>query len=299
MKPIFLKIGLFLLSGIVFFCGCQTTTKDDPESLEERAAVSLPFMTVSKKELTNTISIPGHVSALPDHSVVVTPHIIGKIKRMSVVPGQRVEKGQIIAELDDRQIQVQLRQAISPELAAEAAVAQAEAEHAFAGKELERLKDLFEGDLAAKKDVVLQETNLKTAAAKLAAAKAKLEEARSASDDEETLLGFTKIRSPISGVVAERFLNIGDEATPNKPIVHLVDLHEVVIDADMPADIPLNVNLGHRATVRSVANPKIEYEGIVISISPLVHNQSNTVKVRLKCLNRDGGLREGQTVSVS
>lgn len=283
--------------------GCQEkeahVEPDKPAREETQAAVSLPLIQVKKEAVRRVVEVPGHVSALPDHSVMVTSYITGKIERMLVVPGQRVTKGQLIAVLDDRQLQDQLRQALTPIQSAKAAITQAEAEHEFAKRELQRLRELFTNDLAAKKDVLAQETLVETSKARLDGARARLVEVREASGDEETLLKLTKISSPIPGVVAERFLNIGDEARPNAPIVHIVDLSEVVVDADMPADLPNKVALRQKASVKSVAEPDELYTATIISISPTVDTRKNTIKVRLQCVNRNQGLREGQAVTVA
>lgn len=290
---------ILLAMCMLVACQPKEAAHVEPESHEEHKAVTLPLERVKKEHVRKTLEIPGHVTALPDHSVQVTPHITGKIEHLVVVPGQYVKKGQLIAILDDDQIQAQLRQAITPIQSAKAAIKQADIEHEFAKRELVRLGELYSKDLAAKKDVLLQETNVETTKSKLAAAKSRLEEIRSATGDEETLLNFTKILSPISGVVAERFLNIGDEARPNAPIVHVVDLSQVIVDADMPADVPNKVSIGQKATVRSVAEPDQPYPATIISMSPIVDTQKNTIKIRLQCVNKREGLREGQSVTVS
>lgn len=293
------------LAAVMILCGCQP--QSEPAATDEAPAadhegdkvVTLPLVTVRSEMLNHKLELPGHVNALPDHSVAVTSFITGKIDRLLVVPGQRVKKGQLIAVLDDRQIRAQLQQALLPIESAKAAVTQAESEHKFAKRELQRLQELYNNDIAAKKDVLAQENLVETTAAKLTAARAKLEEARSATSDEETQLKFTQILSPITGLVAERFLNIGDEARPNAPIVHLVNLSEVVVDADAPADVPTRVSPGQKAIVASIAEPEKPYPASIISISPTVDAQKNTIKIRLQCTNRSEGLKEGQTVTVT
>lgn len=296
-----LVIAMTLPPLLCMLSACQPPApKEAPaQHHEESHAVKLPLLKVTKKSVRKELQIPGRVSALPDHSVQVTPHITGKIERLLVVPGQQLKKGQLIAVLDDSQIQAQLGQALTPIQSANAAIKQAEAEYDFAKRELQRMNDLYANDLVAKKDVMVQETLVETSSAKLAAAKARLQEVHSASSDEKTLLEFTKIPSPIAGVVADRFMNVGDEARPNAPIVHVVDLSQVIIDADLPADVPSNASIGHKAIVSSIAAPDQLYSATIISISPTVDAQKNTIKIRLQCVNRYEGLREGQAVTVA
>ncbi|MBX9771472.1 MAG: efflux RND transporter periplasmic adaptor subunit, partial [Candidatus Obscuribacterales bacterium] len=114
-----------------------------------------------------------------------------------------------------------------------------------------------------------------------------------------TQLAWTKVVSPIAGVIAQRFLNVGDMTDQSKPIVHVVNLSTVIVDANMPADSPADPKVGQTAEITTVALPGIKYSAKITAISPIVDPTKNTASIQLLCQNELGRLKEGQQVAVS
>ncbi|OQR26338.1 hypothetical protein BWR59_31725, partial [Pseudomonas sp. Bc-h] len=170
--------------------------------------------------------------------VSVTPNIAGKITRVLVVPGQKVSKGQLIALLDDQQLVAQLQQTTAPQRTALNQVVQAQIALDLAQKNLTRSEALFAKDIVAEKDVVAARSQVDLCKAQVEAAQARVAEAKAAPLNVTTQLAWTKVVSPISGVIAQRFLNVGDMTDPSKPIAHVVNLNTVIVEANMPADSP-------------------------------------------------------------
>lgn len=289
-----------LAVAALLVCGCKSThTEAVEEEHETEHHVQLPTMRVTRTTVPQTLTFPGKVSALPDHSVSVTPNIPGKITKVYVVPGQRVSKGQVIALLDDRQLRAQLEQVTAPQRAAINQVAQAKIALDLAQKNLERTEALFAKDIVAQKDVIAARSQVELAKAQVEAAQAKVAESKVAPAHISTQLAFTKVHTPLAGVVAQRFLNVGNAADPSTPIVHIIDLSRVIIDSNMPADSPANPRVGQTATIQTVAEPGTTYGGKITSISPVVNTTNNTVSIQLISANDHGRLKEGQQVSVS
>ncbi|MBS1954483.1 MAG: efflux RND transporter periplasmic adaptor subunit [Cyanobacteria bacterium SZAS-4] len=266
---------------------------------EEKKHVNLPTMKVYPSVVAQKITFPGKVNALPDCSVSVTSNISGKITSIRVVPGQSVTKGELIATLDDRQIRAQLLQAQAPLKTALNAVAQAKIALALAEKNLSRTQALFDKDIVAQKDVVAAQSQAELAKSQVEAAEAKVSEVRTAPSQINTQLAFTKIFSPLSGLVAHRYLNVGSAADPATPIVHVVNLNQVIVNANMPADSPSNPRVGDFAEITTVAEPGVVYRGQIKSVSPMVDATNNTVSIELLSKNDHLRLKEGQQVNVS
>jgi RND family efflux transporter MFP subunit len=277
--------------------------KEDKEAVDdaekEHKPVKVVITTARSSDITREVVVPGIVSALPDRSVKVGPAISGKLTAVYVVPGQSVSKNQVIAKLDDRHIQDQIEQASVAIQTAINNVQPAENNVSFATENLERTKKLFAAEVLAKKDILLAENQLQQAKAQLVAAKAGVLTAETSRKQIETELTFTQVRSPLSGVVANRYLNVGDTADLNTPIAQIVQLSTVVINASLPADSPERLKTGQHAQIRSVAHSDISFDGVVKSISPVIDSTTNTIKVQLECQNRNMELREGQAVTVA
>lgn len=301
MKSNLLLIVLFFSSTLVLHSCAKSAviaTKSENES-EPEHHVQLPTTIVRITSVQRRLNFPGKVVSLPDHSVSVTPNIMGKISKVLVVPGQKVDKGQLIALLDDTQLQAQLKQSSAPQRAALNGVAQATIALDLAEKNLARADALFQKDVVAEKDVVTARSQVELAKSQVEAAQAKVEESRIAPLDLATQLAFTKVISPISGIVAQRFLNVGDLTDQSKPIAHIINLSTVIIDANMPADSPADPQVKQTAYITTVAEPGIKYDARITAISPVVDSAKNTVSIQLICPNRHSRLKEGQQVTVS
>ncbi|MEH2338551.1 efflux RND transporter periplasmic adaptor subunit [Nostoc sp.] len=357
---------LTTISLFILLIGCQG--KDPPT--DEAAAVSLPVVNVQRQDIPVEVNIGGMVSAPPNTSAKVSPTVAGKLAVVTVVPGQKVAKGQLIARLDNRQSLDQLNQAtaglrsaqagvaqaqINLELAqkslersrrlynqalnptqkatdpgilgARAGVAQAQSNLAFGEKNLQRQKILFKKGVSPKKDLFAAQNQLETAQAALVTAQtavqqvvpqkdviaaqsqvetsqvalagaiAQQEQAKASRDLAQTQLSFTDIFSPISGVVATRFLNNNDTTDPATPIIQVVNLSKVIVNANLPADKKANIRVSQSANIRSLTGGS--YSGIVTAISPIVDPQSNTRSIQISVNNSQTQLRENQAVTIS
>jgi HlyD family secretion protein len=281
---------------MVLLAGCQKATPaEDPTPTP---VVRLPITQVQRQNLSSLVTLTGTVNALPDHSVKVSPAVAGKLIAVLVVPGQRVDRGQIIARLDSRQVKDQISQADAVLQGSISAVAQAQTNLALARNTLARVQMLYNEKIAPQKDLIAAQSQVATSQEQVRSAKAQVAQSRASRAQVATQLGFTELRSPISGVVARRLLNAGDTADPATPVLQVVDLETVVINASLPADSSALIRVQQPGRVRSAAQPEISLPARVTAISPVVDLQSNTLAVQLRCANRQGDLKEGQSVTV-
>jgi len=288
------------LGMAVSLSGCQMGGHKDSTAEDSSApVVSLPLTRVKQEDFQHTVSLPGTVVALPDHSIKVSPAIAGKLVAVYVVPGEHISRGQVIAELDSRQLTQKLNEAIAAVSAGEQAVAQAQTAIQVAQDSFDRYKKLLDEKIAAKKDVVAASGQLKTAEEQQKAAAANVNQLKAAQANASTQLAFTRVHSPIDGVVADRLLNTGDTTDTNSPIIHVVDIKQVIITANLPADLPAQIDIGQAATVTSSAMQGRVLPATVQSISPSVDLPTNTLPIRLVCNNATGLLKEGEAVTIS
>lgn len=294
MPPLRLKIsaGFTLL---VALSGCSTAKPAEDPAREP--VLHLPIVHVLREDLPNILNLNATVNALPDHSVKVSSAIPGKLISVSVVPGQRVIRGQGIARLDSRQAIDQLAQATATLEVANAGVAQAQTNILLAQNTLSRIQMLYGEKIAPQKDLIAAQSQLVTTKEQLRAAEAQVAQARATRGQALTQLSFSEVHSPLTGVVARRLLNVGDTADTTTPIVQIVDLGTVVISANLPADAAVAVRIGDRGKIRSAAVVE-SLTASVTAISPVVDPQNNTLAIQLRCTNPQAHLKEGQSVSV-
>jgi HlyD family secretion protein len=295
MSQQFLKASasFFLM---VLLAGCQSAIP--AEDSTPAPVVRLPIVPVQRQNLSSLIAITGSVNALPDHSVKVSPAVAGKLISVLVVPGQRIARGQIIARLDSRQVKDQIAQADAVLQGSTSAVAQAQTNLTLARNTLARVQMLYNEKIAPQKDLIAAQSQVATSQEQVQSAKAQVAQSRASRAQVATQLGFTELRSPISGVVARRLLNTGDTTDPATPVLQVVDLETVVINASLPADSSAPIRVQQPGRVHSVAQPGVGFPATVTAISPVVDPQSNTLAIQLRCANRQGALKEGQSVTV-
>lgn len=283
---------------------CQTSSSSPSGSgVTSAAPVRLPVVSVQRQDIPVVVNISGTVSSLPNQSVKVSPVVAGKIVAIPVVPGQQVRRGQVVAELDTNQLKAQLDQATGALRAAEDGVTQAKSNLQLAKSNLQRYSTLYQVGAISQQSLFIYRNQAQVTQSQLSSAQAQVKQAIASRNQILTQLGYSVVRSPISGIVASRLLQVGDtaagaSASPSTPVVQIVNLDTVLINANLPADQPANVGVNQSAQIRSVALPGVTFNGTVTAISPIVDPKSNTINIQVRTPNPGYQLKEGQVVSV-
>jgi membrane fusion protein (multidrug efflux system) len=110
-------------------------------------------------------------------------------------------------------------------------------------------------------------------------------------------LEHTRIVAPISGVITERMVNVGQLVQLNEPVFRLVDFSSLVAPVFIPEKYLARLRVGQRALIRPRGTDNEVFEGDIVRISPVVDSQSGTVKVTVG-LDRRAGLRPGMFANV-
>ena len=227
---------------------------------DDLPAVAVHVQTVESKPHVATEEVTGSVRAKL-HSGIEAK-ITGRIEKMLVVPGQRVKQGEVLVQLDAREIQAKLDQARAVRDQSET--------------NLKRYTAL----LANKVTPQAEFDNVQSANR---VAKAALAEA-------ETNLGYMTITAPFDGVITRKSADVGDLATPGKTLLEIEDPAALRFEADVPEAIIGSIAAGASMPVRSGT---LEITGTVSEIAPVADAQSRTFLVKLD-LPQTPGLRTGQ-----
>jgi RND family efflux transporter MFP subunit len=274
--------ALIILSVALAIAGCHTKSADneaDPSESPAKATVTLGRVT--RSDISQTLTLTGTAAALPNQDVRVSALVSGRVLQMYVAEGDSVKAGQILAKLDDRSYDGQLKQA-------EAAEEQAKANLENARLSLERNQDLFKRGIAARKDFEDAQTQNDVAAAGVKQAEATLEIAR-------LQVSRSQIVSPLSGQVVKRFVSVGEQVdgTAAEPVVEVANLRDVEFLGNAPAMYLARLHPGEPVTVTAEALPGKNLTGHVIAISPAVDPATGLGVVRIRIPNPDGALRIG------
>ena len=285
MKPVGkIILGVTLVAGLIGggFWYANQRAGQAPE-------LRYKLATLEKGEVTQTVSANGTLN--PVVLVSVGTQVSGTVKKLYVDFNDKVEAGQPLLELDAALLTAQVKQT-------EANVANASAALELAQANEARMKSLFAQEYVSKQEYETSRQALKSANAQLALARASLEK-------DKVNLANTTIRSPVSGVVVDRVVDLGQTvaASFQTPVLIKIaqDLSEMRIDTSFAeADIG-NLREGQKARFTVDAFPNRSFNGEVQQIRLNPTNQQNVVtyNVRVSVANKDQALLPGMTAYVS
>ena len=245
--------------------------------------------TVEKGEVKQIVSANGTIN--PVTLVNVGTQVSGTVKKLYVDFNSKVEKGQVLLELDDALLAAQKKQS------------QANVQSAVASLELAAANEARVRSLFSQEYVSRQELDTAVQAKKAAAAQLQL--TRAAVEKDQANLAYTVIRSPVAGVVVDRSVDVGQTvaASLQTPTLFKIaqDLAKMQIDASFAeADIG-NIRVGQkvRFTVDAFAGRNFKGEVRQIRLSPTIQSNVVTYDVVVNVDNPEQILMPGMTAYVS
>jgi RND family efflux transporter MFP subunit len=213
----------------------------------------------------------------------------GRMEWLGVVEGQRVQKGEVIARLENRDVAAQRDQAAAQVKAAQANLAQGQAELEDAQAALKRARELAQKDFIA-------ESAVDTAAARYSKARAAIQQlqaqiAVAQANYRATEVSFeqTLIRAPFTGIVLTKSANVGDIITPfsaaagtTGAVVTMADMATLEVEADVSENSISKITLNQPTEIQLDAFPDLRLLGSVSRIVPTVDRSKATLLVKVK-----------------
>jgi len=310
---------VLLIAGGVF-AATRGGTKIDPSKLAK----------VEKGDLAKSVVATGKVT--PITKVEVKSKASGIVKKLYVDYGDRVKKGQLLAQLDKVEIEAQVAQSRAALQAAEANQTSSQADFQRAkvdaeGPDVPLLKRAYDRDVSMAKDGVVSESALEDAErayelalnkqnvakaqvtvlkAKIAQASAQVAEDQANLKQLEEQLSYTDIVSPIDGIVLSRDVEIGDAVSSilvlgssATLVMTLGDTSEVYVKGKVDESDIGKVYLGQRARIKVESFKDKTFDGKVTKISPMGVEKDNvtTFEVRVSIQNPGGELKAEMTAN--
>ncbi|WP_310599030.1 efflux RND transporter periplasmic adaptor subunit [Desulfobulbus sp.] len=244
------------------------------------AAISIYFFTrdkrpdymtapVNRGDIEVTVLANGTVES--DNLVSVGAQVSGQLKSLKVELGDAVKAGQLVAEIDSLPQQNTLRTKTAALNAVRAQRQAKEASLALAELTYKRQTQMYKGDAASREDAETAEANLKVLRAEIASLDAQIEQARIAVDTAQLDLGYTKINSPIDGVVVAIVTKEGQTVNANQTaptIIKVAQLDRMTIRVEISEADVIRVKPGQKVTFTILGEPDSRYPATVDSIEP-------------------------------
>lgn len=258
------------------FCGKKQQNAD----LQQKPLL-VKTQAPEKGTLAKYFNYKGTVSAWKTANI--TPEASGRVGRILKKQGDKVAQGELLATLDMTQLELQQKQA-------RAAVAVAETAFQNARLNEERMKKMLEGKAISS----MQYENAKLA---LDAADTQLKSARANLDLVDYTVRRSNMRAPFAGIIAAKNMEEGDMINPmmgmGQSILTLMDLAQVKVAIDVPAEEIEKIRIGQKCQVAISSRPGEAFAGEVYSKNLAADPLSKTFKVEVRIGNPEMKIKAG------
>jgi RND family efflux transporter MFP subunit len=280
--------ALLLAGGVAAFAYTQNkpTADGKPDAAKPEAgkpeAAALVFSpndvaNAELRALARTLAISG--SLTPVAQSVVKARSAGEVLRIHVREGERVAKGQVLAEIDATDVRNRLA-------AAEADLEERRARLSIASRNRDNNEALLKRNFISQNAFDQTLSTFQGAEAAVRGGEAQVRLARTALED-------TLVRAPLAGIVAKRNVNAGDRVVPEAPLLTVVDLTRLELEITVPASDIGEIAVGQAARFRVDGYGQREFSGKVGRINPVADAGSRAIKLFVDVPNADQVLKGG------
>ncbi len=255
-------LALTLLASIMLGDGCGGNPSQ--QQAPKRPPVVVDVVEVASVELPRTLAAVGALRS-PD-TAVVAAEVAGAIVMLEIPQGSRVDRGHVLARVDDAELQ--------------AAVDVAKARYRQASNHLERMRALHKKGVSSQQE-------LDDAVMGFDAAEGELDELR-------TRLEKTAIRAPFDGIVGLRQVSLGNYVEVGMAIVKITRLDPLELVFGVPQQHAGDVAVG-QAVLGVVGRCGQRFEGKVTAVDPVVDTATRSVQIQAQISNAEGRLAPGMS----
>jgi RND family efflux transporter MFP subunit len=276
---------LFLALG---FSACSNESK--PIQQAPVVVRNISLVEVQKRNVPDVLEAVGTVHAA--QTTTLASQMMGNIVDLRAREGDHVQRGQILAIIDDSQPRASLDRVTAAESASQQQLTAANSEFALADSTLKRFQTLHERKSVSPQEFDEVKTRQQAAAARRDMARAEQEQAQAAVAQAKTTLEYTRIRSPFDGVVTEKKLDSGALASPGMPIFTVEDVRHYRLEAAINEGDLAFARIGQSVQVLIDALGTSEIRGKVTEIVPAADPASRSFLIKVD-LPSDPRLRSG------
>ncbi len=293
-----LLVAALLLTGLsVSACrGTEPAAAASTPPVEHRTDVAAVRAAVT--DLESTLQISGNLT--PQTRVAILSKLPGMLSRVAVDIGDRVRAGQVVAELDARELEAQVDAAAAAVNVAEAGLEAAEAALANAMLEHDRARNLFERGALPRQRLDAADTARRAAAAQRDLATATIAQAQATLRRAREVRRDATLTSPGDGVIVERNYDAGSLVSPGeKPVVVVADLRVMTLEAGVSELEAGRLRTGMPARVTVQARGREVFDGRIAAIAPEVDPRNRHFRIEVRTSNPGGVLLSGMYATAS
>lgn len=274
-------IGIILIVGIRIFMNISKDKKRAAKSSQAKV-VSVEMAKPARATITPIYHFSGSLD--PEWQADIAPKIDARISETFVKEGDRVEKGQVLASLEQTDMSATLFQA-------QGSYADAKAAFTYAEQNLKRYEQLHGTGAISAQQLDNYRNLYETSKAKLDSASGVLRAA-------ESKYAATELVAPNDGIVAKRYYQDGYYAKAGTSIFSIANIDQLKIVIHVPEGQINTIAVGNKAKITLPSYNKKQLEGTIVRIAPVADLPSHTFQVEIGVDNKEQ-LRAGVYADVT
>lgn len=286
MLPILLTAGVTLTGCDELKPGRVEIKRDIITGVEVSEAVKTPVPVY--------FEATGTVKAVTVSSLLA--RTMGTVTSINVTEGDPVERGQLLLTMDSRDARARLEAAEAGLIGAKKTLKSAREQRDLMDKTYERYKVLYDEKAISAQEFDEIATKKKTTSLELERAEEAVSGAGASAREARTYLDFTRVTSPVKGVVTAKHIDTGSMATPGVPLLTVEDTSSYLLELQADEGFTGLLNKGARADV-ILDSINVRTQGEITEISPAVNPSSRTFLVKVSV--KEPSLRTGLFARVS
>ncbi len=264
MKSKQFRFWRILILGVIAF-GFATHLA---HAASNESIVAVNISQVEKVSMPKVVTVFGYVRA--DQEVHLSFNSSGRLEKKLYGNGDKVLKGEVVAELNSAESQATLRSL--------------KAEQNLAEQTYRRVKRLVDTGAVSQEEVDQKQ--------------ASLEKAKAAVEKQKVIMRNEQITAPFTGVLGSFNYDVGAYVSQGDDVVALTQQAPLKVNFSIPEDLKSQVKVGNPVTVDARAYPKNEFDGKVSYIAPTVESATGTLSMEASVENQDFKLSPGMFVTV-
>jgi RND family efflux transporter MFP subunit len=252
-----------------------------------KPVVDVTTVTTAETGAHAALNASGYVT--PRRRATIAAKITGRVTSVHFDEGTRVQEGQLLATLDDSDVQRALSSAKADRDTSEAAIADFQVQLRNAELELVRAQKLQAAGVQTQEALDNAATAADSLKAKIALARQQVVASKARIDEAQQAVDNTVIRAPFAGIVVSKDAQVGEMVSPvsagggftRTGIATIVDMKSLEMEIDVNESYIARVHEGQRVDAFLDAYPDKPLHGFVRTVIPTADRQKATVKVRI------------------
>lgn len=265
-------IYLVIMIGIIAFAAYKFSSKKEgkieaPTEAPKGSPITVSGMVVSPRDFANVLTVSGSIE--PNEQVQIRSEVSGIIRNLYFQEGSYVQKGQVLFNIDDTELQAQLLQMQTQEK--------------LADENARRAALLLE-----KEAISTQENDV---------ARADLQSAKAQTQLIEAQIAKTKVRAPFNGKIGLRSVSAGEYLTPTTVVANLMSTNPIKVLFSVPEKYTAQIKEGQPLNF-TVSGSSKKYDAKIYAVEPGIDAITRTIQIRALAANESGELFPGSFARV-